>query len=118
MVDEEADAVVKAVEEIATKYIDMELTPAVRDQILGHIDAHEAILRAMFENRMTVGPKLGVAENEGYFSGKVVGLTGFAKMAVDPTTRESYGTTQILENVRHFAYSVRGLLPAHDEQGE
>ncbi len=75
-----------------------------RNRILHEIrDLEIRIMNCFAERVLKDGYPKNEATSKDWFSEKVVGATSFATMAVDPTQRDSFEASKIIENVTHYS---------------
>lgn len=106
-------AVVDAIVETANKYCNEDLPKEAVERLANEIDLRKEILNLAFENRRSSENPQGPADSDEYFAEKLGKLVNAAKMAIGADDREGYECPQLSENIRQFAYLVKGLVDAH-----
>lgn len=97
----------KFIVETATENVERNLSPQAISALKDQLHIQESALEAAYEQRVSEqGPPQNIATSKVWFMEKVVGAVSFAQMAVDPSIREAYSPSKILENVHHYAHLV------------
>ncbi len=112
--DERKDlgAVINGVVLRAESYCGENLSQDETKELSEFLDREMRKLEIAFDARKRSATPPEQGESDGYFREKLVGLFSFAKMAVRAEDREGYECPQIIENTKHFAYLVKGMLKA------
>jgi len=83
-----------------------------RERMLAELDFHRETLEIAFEFCKEHGPVGSNGHSSIYFREKLGSLISFARLAIDPSSRNGYGMEEICENVRQYSYVVGKLVAA------